>query len=337
MNQADRPGAAIKIVGVIGAGTMGHGFAQVLAQHGRHVRLTDRSRELAERGKELIATNFQTVIDEGFSTRPEVDAALQIITVTGDLGEAVAGADLVLEAAPEKLELKQAIFRELSRLTRPDTILASNTSSFDINELATVVEVNPGRVIGTHWYNPPQIVPCVEVIPARATTAATVQTMLAFLEEMGKAPAITKSVPGFVGNRIQLVMAAEAFRCLEEGVATAEDIDRIIRTSFGFRLGAFGIFEIADLAGLDTYLNVFDYLAEQYKRDWYRAPDSLRERVDAGRLGVKSGAGVYEYDEEQARQVRAQRDHKLYQRLRAYLADRAASSDPASSKRPEPD
>ena len=336
MKQSDRPASRIRKTAVIGAGTMGHGFAQVFAQHGRLVRLTDRTLQLAERGKEMIATNFQTVIDEGFITPAEVEAALQRITVTGELGEALAEADFVLEAAPEKLDLKQSMFREFSRLARPDAILASNTSSFDVNEMAAVVAVNPGRVIGTHWYNPPQIVPCVEVIPARTTAEATVQTTLAFLTEIGKAPAITKSVPGFVGNRIQLVMAAEAFRCLEEGVATAEDIDRIIRTSFGFRLGAFGIFEIADLAGLDTYLSVFDYLAEQYGKDWYQAPESLRTRVNAGRLGVKSGAGVYDYDEQKAKRVRAERDHRLYQRLRAYLADRPADSASPTSSVSEP-
>lgn len=310
-------------IAIIGAGTMGHGFAQLFAQHGHPVQLADQSPRVAAAGKEAIRTNLEVVVAEGFSTAAEAAAALERITVADGLAAAVAGADFVLEAVFESLPVKLDCWRRLSDHAPAEAILASNTSSFDINELAGVVQA-PDRVIGTHWFNPPQIVPCVEVIPGSKTSLATVEATIELLKSLGKAPAVTKNVPGFVANRIQMVMASEAFRCLEEGVASAEDIDQIVKTSFGFRLGAYGIFEIADLAGLDTYLGVYDYLLEKYEDDRYRAPRLLRELVEQGKAGVKAGGGVYGYSGEEALRVREERDRKLYARLRAYLGERDA-------------
>jgi 3-hydroxyacyl-CoA dehydrogenase len=306
---------------------MGHGFAQVFATNGREVRLTDRTIELAERGKQMIASNLEVVVDEGFLPAGEVEAVLARIRPVGDLRQAVEAAEFVLEAVSENLAVKTEIWRFLDEHAPGDAVLASNTSSFDINELAALVGRRPERVIGTHWYNPPQIVPCVEVISADVTSAETLEATLAFLSEIGKEPAVTKSVPGFVGNRIQLVMAAEAYRCVEQGIASAADVDRIVRSSFGFRLGAYGPLQIADLAGLDTYLGVYDYLSERCGDPWYEAPDLLRSLVDQGRIGVKALAGVWDYTEEEAKRLRDERDRILYARLRTYLADRSARSD----------
>jgi 3-hydroxybutyryl-CoA dehydrogenase len=305
---------------------MGHGFAQVFATNGREVRLTDRTIELAERGKQMIASNLEVVVDEGFLPAGEVEAVLARIRPVGDLRQAVEAAEFVLEAVSENLAVKTEIWRFLDEHAPGDAVLASNTSSFDINELAALVGRRPERVIGTHWYNPPQIVPCVEVIPADATSAETLAATVALLSEIGKEPAVTKSVPGFVGNRIQLVMAAEAYRCVEQGIASAADVDRIVRSSFGFRLGAYGPLQIADLAGLDTYLGVYDYLSERCGDPWYEAPDLLRSLVDQGRIGVKALAGVWDYTEEEAKRLRDERDRILYARLRTYLADRSARS-----------
>jgi 3-hydroxybutyryl-CoA dehydrogenase len=308
---------------------MGHGFAQIFAQHGFDVYLTDQTTELAERGKQMIVTNFETMIAEALITRGDANASLERIHIIGSLEEAVTNADFVLEAVLEDINVKLGVWKQLNDLARNEAILASNTSSFDINELAAVVD-RADRVIGTHWFNPPQIVPCVEVIPADATSQRVVDTIVRLLESIGKVPAITKSMPGFVANRIQLVMAAEAFRCLEEGVATAEDIDKIVKNSFGFRLGAYGPFQIADLAGLDTYKGVYDYLYAKYGKEWYRAPETVRALVEQGRVGVKAGAGVYDYSEEEARRVRAERDQKLYAMLRAHEA-KEREGEPARS------
>src|SRR5262245_61893684 len=288
-------------VAVIGAGTMGHGFAQVLAMNGREVRLADRTFELAERGKRLIASNLEVVVDAGFLAAGEVGAVLARVCPVGDVRRAVEGAEFVIEAVFEDLAVKRETWRLLDEYAPGGAVLASNTSSFDINELAALVSRRPERVIGTHWYNPPQIVPCVEVIPADVTSAETLDSTVALLRALGKEPAVTKSVPGFVGNRIQLVMAAEAYRCVEQGIASAADVDRIVRSSFGFRLGAYGPLQIADLAGLDTYLAVYDYLSERCGDPWYEAPELLRGLVDQGRIGVKALAGVWEYTEEEAR------------------------------------
>jgi 3-hydroxybutyryl-CoA dehydrogenase len=160
------------------------------------------------------------------------------------------------------------------------------------------------------------------VIPGEATSQETLDATVALLREVGKEPAVTRSVPGFVGNRIQLVMAAEAFRCVEQGIASAEDVDAIVRSSFGFRLGAYGPLRVADLAGLDTYLGVYDYMTERVGDPWYEAPALVRSLVEQGRTGVKAAGGVYDYTEEEARRLRAERDRLLYARLAAYLADR---------------
>jgi 3-hydroxybutyryl-CoA dehydrogenase len=309
-------------IAVIGAGTMGHGLAQVFATSGREVRLTDRTAELAERGKRQVAANLDVVVEAGFLPADEVEAVLARIRPVGELAEAVADADVVVEAVFEDLAVKHETWRLLDEHAREDAVLASNTSSFDIDELTAVVTRRPERVLGTHWFNPPQIVPCVEVIPAAATSPETLEATLALLREVGKEPVITKSVPGFVGNRIQIAMAAEAFRCVEEGIATAEDVDAIVRSSFGFRLGAYGPLRVADLAGLDTYLGVCDYLTERCGDPWYTAPALLRSLVEQGRTGVKARGGVYDYTEEEAARLLAERDRVLYARLRAYLADR---------------
>lgn len=317
-----------QVIAVVGAGTMGHGFAQIFAQYGHPVRLVDRTAEAANAGREMIKSNLAVVVEVGFITAEQARDALERVQVVTTLKEAVADAGFVIEAVFESLPVKLECWSSLSELCSRDAIIASNTSSFDIEELARVL-ASPERAIGTHWFNPPQIVPCVEVIPGRLTSSTTVERTLSLLRSVGKEPAITKSVPGFVANRIQLVMAAEAFRCLEEGVATAEDIDRIVKTSFGFRLGVYGVFEIADLAGLDTYVGVYDYLSARYGDERYRAPALLRKLVEAGSVGVKAGSGIYQYTDEEAKRLRAERDRKLYEQLRAYRAEQGGTRGPA--------
>ena len=219
---------------------MGRGIANAFATNGHRVSIVDRDPLIADRAKSSIERDLEVAIEEGFVARSDLETIVKRITPTADLEDAVEKAGLVVEAVPEELELKLGIWRRLGEVAAEDAILATNTSSFDINELAKVVQRRPERVIGTHWYNPAHIVPCVEVVPADATSDQTIASIVELLRRLGKEPAVTKSVPGFVGNRIQLVMAAEAFRCVEQGIATPEAVDAIVRSSFGFRLGAFG-------------------------------------------------------------------------------------------------
>jgi 3-hydroxybutyryl-CoA dehydrogenase len=317
----------LKETAVVGAGTMGRGIANVLASNGHRVAIVDRDVTIAEGAKDSIRADLEVAVEEGFLPAGDLESALARITPARDLASAVGGAAFVVEAVPEDVQLKLDVWRRLDDLALEDAILATNTSSFDVNEIANVAPRHRERIVGTHWYNPAHIIPCVEVVPAETTSQQTVDTTIGLLRKLGKEPAVTRSVPGFVGNRIQLVMAAEAFRCVEQGIATAEDVDAIVRSSFGFRLGAFGPLQVSDLAGLDVYLGVYDYLTARCGDPWYEAPELLRELVREGRTGVKSLAGVYDYSSDEADRLRAERDRLLYRQLRVYRDERAASPD----------
>lgn len=305
----------VTAVTIVGAGIMGQGFAHLFASRGLTVHLVDASLSRASQGRDAVAGSLATAVRAGFRAPDAVRPALDRIHPTDDLPGAAAKADFVLEAVTEHVETKRAVWQAVGQAARPETVLATNTSSYDVNSFTGLVP-EPGRMLGTHWYNPPQIVPCVEVIPAETTNTETVEWTCGFLARLGKDPAVCRSVPGFVGNRIQFAMISEAFRCLEEGVATAADIDRIVRGSFGFRLGLYGPFQIADLNGLDTYQAVYDYLERQYGADRFRAPDLLTELTTEGRLGLKTAKGVYGYTSDEARRIRSERDIRLWAALR---------------------
>jgi len=307
----------IKTTAVIGAGTMGHGFAQLFAMNGIQVWLVDETEELLQRAREWIVDNLNHMVELGEIKKEAIDPILKHIRFTTDLKQAAQKADFVLEAVYENIDLKKRIFRDLDTWTPPDVVLASNTSSFDINELSTVV-AHPERVIGTHGYNPPQITPCVEVIPTKATSQETIEATFSFLKRVGKVPTRCTSSPGFVGNRIQFAMAAEALAIVEEGLATPEEVDQIVRTSFGFRLSAYGPFEISDLAGLDVYDAIFKYLYDKLKREQFKPPAILEKMIQEGRYGVKSQRGFYEYKPGEAEKMKRERDKRLYRRLRLF-------------------
>lgn len=307
----------IKTVLVLGAGTMGHGFAQLFATHGLSVWLVDETEALLERARGWLHDNLSLMVEIGEIEREKIDPLLGRICFTTDRKGAALKADFVLEAVYEDLDLKKSLFHELDAWTPPDVILASNTSSFDINELSSVV-THPERVIGTHGYNPPQITPCVEVIPTKLTSQETVDATFAFLRRMGKVPTRCTSAPGFVGNRIQFAMAAEALAIVEEGLATPEEVDQIVKTSFGFRLSAYGPFEICDLAGLDVYDAIFKYLYDRLKREQFKPPEILRKLIEEGAYGVKTGRGFYTYEEGAASRMKRERDKRLYRRLRLF-------------------
>jgi len=299
---------------VVGAGIMGHGVAQLLAQNGVEVCLIDTSAECLERARSWIRDNLDYMVQLELLDAGQVRPILARISYGRDFDLALHRAGYVLEAVTEDFELKRRIWADLSAAADPEAILASNTSSYDIDALTAGVR-GPERVIGTHWFNPPQITPCVEVIPASAASDHTVQRTLGFLRTLGKAPTLCRSAPGFVANRLQFALAREAIALVEEGLATPAEVDRIVKTSFGFRLSAYGPFEVADQAGIDTYLRVFEYLHSKLAREDFRPPEILRRLVADGKLGLKSAAGFYDYGAGVADRLRRERDRKLYARL----------------------
>ena len=307
----------IKTILVVGAGVMGHGFAQTFALNGLDVFLMDQSRELLDRARTWIRENLEFMVELGLIQSPEIEAALSRISFTSDLDGSAGKADYVLEAITEDLELKKSLFKQLGTVAGPDVILATNTSSYDINELANVTR-NPQRVLGTHWFHPPPITPAVEIIPADATSQETIDQAIALMERIGKFPTMCKSAPGFVANRIQFAMVAEALAIVEQGLASPEEVDRIVKSSFGFRLSAFGPFEIIDQAGLDTYRAIFDYLYDKLGAEQFKPPRILSDLIDQGRFGLKSGKGFYDHEGGAAEALKRKRDSRLYARLKIF-------------------
>ncbi len=307
----------IQTVLVVGAGTMGHGFAQFLAMNTLQVFLVDQNEELLGRARNWITENLNYMVQLKEIELKEMDATLTRIQFSTELEEAAQKADYIFEAVFENLDLKKEIFRRLDANAQPDVVLATNTSSFDINEF-TPVTAHPERVIGAHWFHPPQITPCVEVIPTDATSQETIDCTLAFMERVGKVATICKSAPGFVANRIQFAIAAEALAIVEEGLATPDQVDRIVKSSFGFRLGAYGPLEICDQAGVDIYLAIFDSLYSKLKREQFKPPQILKELLRQGKYGLKNQSGFYDYKDGAAETMKHERDRKLYARLRLF-------------------
>lgn len=307
----------IREVLIVGAGTMGHGFAQIFAMNHFSVWLVDENEDLLKRALGWIADNLNYMVELGEIGQESVQSILSRIQLTTDLKQAASKADYVLEAINENLDLKKKVFQQLGNWTRPHVVLATNTSSFDINELSAVT-AHPERVIGTHWFHPPQITPCIEVIPSNATGPEFVEIAMTLMRNIGKVPTRCKSAPGFVANRIQLAMAAEALAIVEAGLATPQEVDQIVRTSFGFRLSAYGPFQICDQAGADTYYSIYEYLYDRLKREQMKPSPLLKKQVEQGRLGLKTGQGFYEYKQGAVEAMKRERDRKLYSRLRLF-------------------
>ncbi len=316
----------IREVLIVGAGTMGHGFAQIFAMNHFSVWLVDENEDLLKRARGWIVDNLNYMVELGEISQERVQPTLSRIQFTTDLKQAASKADYVLEAINENLYLKKRLFQQLGSWTQPHVVLATNTSSFDINELSAVTS-HPERVIGTHWFHPPQITPCVEVIPADATSPEAVEIATTLMRTIGKVPTRCKSAPGFVANRIQLAMAAEALAIVEEGLATPQEVDQIVRTSFGFRLSAYGPFQICDQAGADTYYSIYEYLYEKLKREQMKPSRLLKKQVEQGRLGLKTGRGFYEYGQGAVDAMKRERDRKLYNRLRLFREEQKSQKD----------
>jgi 3-hydroxybutyryl-CoA dehydrogenase len=280
-------------IAVIGAGLMGHGIAQVFAAVGHRVRITDQSEDVLATVKERIRRNLE---------RAGLDLdALDRIDLSTTLEEAAADADLVVEAAPEDLELKQELFARLSRAT-PNAILASNTSVMSIGLIGRDAE-HAERVVGTHFWNPPHLVPLVEVTQAASTSTATVERTMALLAGARKTPVhVKRDVPGFIGNRLQHALWREAVSLVESGVCSAEDVDTVVRSTLGMKLQVLGPLENADLIGLDLTLAIHQYVLPHIDSRPSPSP-LLGALVDRGDLGMKTGRGFRDWTPDEARAV----------------------------------
>jgi 3-hydroxybutyryl-CoA dehydrogenase len=281
---------AIETVGVVGAGTMGHGIAQVAAQSGYRVTLVDVMPEALERGVAAIEKSLGKLADKGRITGEERDAARQRIATAGALGE-LAGADLVVEAVVERFEVKAKVLAELDRACPPETILATNTSSISITRLAAATG-RPDRVIGMHFMNPVPLMKLVEVIRGLATSQQTYDAVETAARRMDKVPVEVHDAPGFVSNRVLMPMINEAVFCLWEGVGEAAAIDEVMKLGMNHPMGPLAL---ADLIGLDVCLDILRVLQDGFGDPKYRPCPLLVKMVDAGRLGRKSGRGFYDY------------------------------------------
>jgi 3-hydroxybutyryl-CoA dehydrogenase len=274
---------------VVGAGQMGAGIAQVAAACGCAVTLTDVSSAQLERARTTIQTSVRKLREKGRLSEAQV-AQVEGIAATTSL-DAVAACDLAIEAASEDVALKTQLFGQLDALAPPDAILASNTSSISITTLGNATR-RPDKVIGMHFFNPVQVMQPVEVVRGERTSDATVQMIVALAERMGKTPVVVKDAPGFVSNRVLCPMINEAILALEEGVASCEGIDAIMKLGMNHPMGPLAL---ADLIGLDTLLAILDVLHRDFGDDKYAPAPLLRRMVAEGRLGRKSGRGFYEY------------------------------------------
>ena len=282
----------IRCVAVLGAGTMGHGIAQVAAAAGLATRLYDVASELVERGLGRVRGNLEQGVARGKLTQAQHDATLAALTGHTELASAVTGADIVIEAVPEKLELKQELFGRVAAHVSGDAILATNTSSLSVEALAAALP-GPERVIGTHFFNPVHIMKLLEIIVAPQTSEATLARTRAFGEALGKETITIKDFPGFATSRLGLVIGLEAIRMVEQGVGSPEDIDKAMTLGYGFPMGPL---RLTDLVGLDVRLHIAEYLSKSLPMGaHFEPPALLRRMVAEGKLGKKSGEGFYRW------------------------------------------
>lgn len=298
-------------IAVVGSGYMGGGIAQVLALAGHTVRIADVSAEIAASNRARLITETEQFVADGLFPEDAVARVDAHLSAADSIEEAVATADFIEEAVPEKLEIKHATLRRISAAARPDAVIGSNTSTILIESLAEAV-TGPERFLGVHFSNPAPFIPGVELIPHPTTNEHAIAVGETVVAATGKQSARVKDSTGFVLNRLQYALFEEATKIADEGIATPDDIDTIVRTTFGFRLPFFGPFAIADMAGLDVYAFCFESLQTRWP-ERFATPPSLQQHVDAGELGTKAGAGYLDVPADRTPELVAYRN-------RAYVA-----------------
>ena len=277
-------------VAVVGAGTMGNGIAHVFAQQGWNVTLVDVETDALERAMKTIAANIERLVKKGAGNREQGAATLGRIQTSTSF-DAVKQADFVVEAATENPEIKFQIFEDLDRLVPPATILASNTSSISITQIASQTK-RPDRVVGMHFMNPVPLMPLVEVVRGLQTSDETTSKVVEVAKQLGKTPVEVKDAPGFVSNRVLMPMINEAIFCVQDGIATAEGVDQVMKLGMNHPVGPLAL---ADLIGLDVCLDIMHVLQDGLDKQKYRPAPLLEQMVAAGKLGRKSGQGFYAY------------------------------------------
>lgn len=302
-------------VAIVGSGYMGGGIAQVLALAGASVALADASPHIARDNYERLLREGGEFVRDGLFPEDAVETLTRNLHPAESIEAAAAEADFIEEAVPEIPDLKRSVLERISAAARPDALIGSNTSTISIGQLAVAVQ-NPERFLGVHFSNPAPFIPGVELIPHADTSDDAVQLARDIVAETGKQTATVKDVTGFVLNRLQYALFHEAAQVVEEGIATAEDVDTLVRTTFGFRLPFFGPFAIADMAGLDVYAFCYGTLQEAFP-ERFSTPPILQRMVDSGRLGTKSGGGFLDVPAERIPDLVAYRNkaYVLMERL----------------------
>ena len=307
-----------QIVAVVGAGTMGPGVAATIASHGFKVRLYDIKPEVLDRARGTVDTTYETLLAAGFLAQDQVAQGNEGLEFALDLKEALEGVDFVIETIPEDLEVKQSFFRQAEQMVPEKTILASNTSGIPITKLAEACR-HPGRVIGMHWSNPPHIIPVIEVIRGAKTEDATVAATRELIERLEMIPVdVLRDVPGFVENRILYAIMREALHLLDQEVASAEDIDAIVKWGIGYKLSVIGPLELLDVAGLDIYHSVASYLNADLNAS-SEVSAMVRDKVAKGELGIKTGKGLFEYRSDEIPALMQRRMRLLLNTKRALM------------------
>jgi len=300
---------------VIGTGMMGPGIALTLALGGMRATILSRTDDGAARGVEKAMTQVRILAENGLVSADQAARAVTLIGGSTDFDQAIAAAGLVVESGPEDLAFKQDLFVRMDALAGPWAVLASNTSGLSITAIAAGCR-RPERVLTTHFWNPPHLIPLVEIVKGEKTSDGAASAVRQLLIACGKTPVIVKKDrPGQLGNRLQMALVREAANIVAEGIADADDVDTVIKNGLGLRMPAYGILEHMDVAGLDLAISVLEYVV----RDLYnepRAPEYLREMVRRGDLGAKTGRGFYDWTTKNAGEVRARRDAFLVEVLR---------------------
>ncbi|WP_227357184.1 3-hydroxyacyl-CoA dehydrogenase family protein [Haladaptatus salinisoli] len=281
-------------VTILGAGTMGHGIAQVFATAGNDIVLRDIEESILNDGVESIKSNLNGAIERDKLTEGEKVAVLNRIETTTSLADAVADADLVVEAVPEDVEIKQETFDDVAKRAPADAIIATNTSSISVTEIASVLD-NPERAIGLHFFNPVHIMPLVEVVVAEQTHQSTVKSATDFVDNIDKNPIVVRDSAGFASSRLGVALGVEAIRMVEEGIADPRDIDNAMSLGYNHPMGPL---ELTDVVGLDVRLDILKYLREELG-ERFRPPQLLRQKVRADNLGKKTGEGFYVWEDDE--------------------------------------
>jgi 3-hydroxybutyryl-CoA dehydrogenase len=305
----------VKKVAVLGAGTMGHGIAQVCARSGYETVMVDIKPEVLARALDNIRRELEVFVNRGLINQNDVEDVLSRISTELSIAKAVRDADFVIECVVEDLEVKKKVFKEVDENAPSHTIIGTNTSTISITELAKVTR-RPQMVLGVHFWNPPHLMPLVEIVRTEFTSDTVVETARKFVESLGKVPVLCKKeTPGYLGVRLQAAIVLEAVRMLEEGVASAEDIDTAVKMTLGLRYPILGPLQVVDLGGVDVFYYAYSYLYNVTKEERFKPPKIFKEMIERNKLGIKTYEGFYKYTPEQVEKIVKLRDEWLMDQL----------------------